>query len=215
MTERRDRQAGWMQQVFTHIHQHNAWRNADSVSGHGSTLSSTAVIREKLPVLFREFSVRTLLDIPCGDFVWMKEIVGHVEHYIGADIVPALIESNTARYTGPGLEHVRFVPLSLTDDPLPVADLILCCDCLVHFSFHDIARALANIKRSGARYLLTTTFHQREENQDIVTGNWRPLNLQAAPFNLPEPLHWLSEEYIGSRGLYADKSLGLWEVSAL
>jgi SAM-dependent methyltransferase len=204
-----------MRQVFSHIHRHNAWKNAESVSGPGSTLTNTAAIRRQLPALFEAFSVRSLLDIPCGDFVWMKEIAGCVEHYIGADIVEALIRANTARYGEPEYAHARFVTLNLADDALPAVDVIFCRDCLVHFSFHDIDRALANIKRSGSRYLLTTTFPARQTNADITTGQWRPINLQAAPFNLPEPLRLISEEYTGSRGHYPDKSLGLWEIAAI
>lgn len=204
-----------MRQVFDFIYQRNSWNSADSASGQGSTLANTVAIRRQLPELFNEYSVTTLLDIPCGDFVWMKEIVGCVEHYIGADIVESLIRANAERYHGPEFSHVRFVNLSLRDDPLPVSDLIFCRDCLVHFSFHDIDRALQNVRRSGARYFLTTTFPGYMENADIITGHWRPINLQAAPFNLPEPLRLISEEYTGSRGNYNDKSLGLWNAADL
>lgn len=202
-----------MKQVFDFIYRRNSWNSADSVSGQGSTLVNTAAIRRQLPELFREYSVATLLDIPCGDFAWMKEIAGCVEHYIGADIVEPLIRANSERYRGSEFSHVRFVKLDLVEDFLPVSDLIFCRDCLVHFSFHDIERALRNVRRSGARFILTTTFPGHMENADITTGQWRPINLQAAPFNLPQPLRLISEEYSGSRGNYQDKSLGLWNVA--
>jgi SAM-dependent methyltransferase len=202
-----------MRQVFSHIYLHNRWNSTDSVSGQGSTLANTAAIRRQLPEVFSEYSIKTLLDIPCGDFVWMKEIAGSVEHYIGADIVEPLIRANSERYGGPEFSHVRFANLSLGDDPLPKSDLIFCRDCLVHFSFHDIDKALRNVRRSGARYFITTTFPCHLENSDITTGKWRPINLQAAPFNLPEPLRLISEEYTGSRGNYHDKSLGLWKAA--
>jgi len=46
---------------------------------------------------------------------------------------------------------------------------------------------LRNIRRSGSAYLLVTTFPDRKENVDIITGNWRPLNMEKPPFNFPRP----------------------------
>ena len=92
-------------------------------------------------------------------------------------------------------------------DPLPEADLVFVRDCLVHFSYTDVFRALRNICRSGSHYLLMTTFsfdHRR--NRDIWTGDWRPLNFRKEPFGFPEPLEVLRENHPLEE--YADKSLG-------
>ena len=95
------------------------------------------------------------------------------------------------------------------------ADLLLCRDCLVHLSFADIARAIANIRAATVTYLLTTTFPAQRANEDIRTGDWRPLNLEAAPFGWPAPLEYLVEKCTEGNGLFADKSLGLWRVDSL
>ena len=105
--------------------------------------------------------------------------------------------------------------LDLTRDALPPADLLLCRDCLVHLSYADIRRALANVARSGIPYVLTTTFPGAKANEDIVTGDWRVINLEAAPFGFPPPLHLLNEGCTEAGGLFADKSLGLWRTEAL
>jgi hypothetical protein len=105
--------------------------------------------------------------------------------------------------------------LDLTSSPLPPADLLLCRDCLVHLSLTDARRALANIRRSDITYLLTTTFPAEPTNVDVVTGDWRPLNLQRPPFGFPEPLELLVEGCTEQQGLFADKSLGLWRVADL
>jgi hypothetical protein len=62
---------------------------------------------------------------------------------------------------------------------------------------------------------MTTTFTECEENVDIVTGDWRIINLQIPPFSLPEPVLILNEECTEGDGTYADKSLGLWKISDL
>jgi hypothetical protein len=204
-----------MERVFAGVLRSNAWGDEESVSGPGSNRAYSAAIRRALPPLLRELGVRVFLDLPCGDFFWMKEVdleAAGVERYVGADVVPELIERNVRRYSQPGRTFLR---LDLTRDPLPRADLVLCRDCLVHLSFEDAFRALANLKRSGSRYLLTTTFPGRGDNPDIPTGHWRPLDLQAAPFRLPPPLRVVSEEYDGDEGRYRDKSLGLWRISDL
>jgi hypothetical protein len=102
--------------------------------------------------------------------------------------------------------------LDITSDELSQADLILCRDCLVHFSFENIRKALNRIKNSGATYLLATTFTGPRTNQDIQTGCWRKVNLQAPPFNFPEPIELINEKCTEGSA-YADKSLGLWRVA--
>ncbi len=105
--------------------------------------------------------------------------------------------------------------LDLQSSPLPAADLMLCRDCLVHLSFADIARAIANVRTARVAYLLATTFPSQATNEDILTGDWRPLNLEVAPFHWPSPQEYLIEECTEANGLFADKSLGLWRVDAL
>ena len=84
-----------------------------------------------------------------------------------------------------------------------------------HAQLVDFGRALANFRRSGSRYLLATTFPRRAGNPAIFTGEWRPLNLEAAPFNFPPPLRRLAEGYTLEDGRFADKSLALWPLAAI
>ena len=55
----------------------------------------------------------------------------------------------------------------ITGDALPRCDAILCRDCLVHLSFANIARAVANFARSGAAWLITTTFPEWQANRRL------------------------------------------------
>lgn len=200
------------QSVFTRIYSKNGWGSEESVSGKGSTLRETRVAREVLPALVARYGVRTLLDIPCGDCNWMREINFCGTTYIGADIVADLIDRTRATYEGP---NRSFLHLDIVRDPLPVADLVLCRDCMIHLSNGDVLAALRNIRRSGSRYLLATTYTARPGNPDIVTGDWRPINLQLPPFALPPPLELISEEWDWADGYHADKCLALWDTEAL
>lgn len=198
-----------IESVFTDIYRTNAWGGTDSVSGPGSNIEQTKTLIRDLPALLEDFNIATLLDIPCGDFHWMSTLdLGRVT-YTGADIVEELVRTNNARYARPG---VHFEKRNLLTDKLPSVDLILCRDCLVHFSFDDCFSALQSIGQSGSRYLLMTTFTARNDNVDIVTGGWRPLNLQSSPFLLPEMLRTINEGCTEDAGVYQDKSLGLWRI---
>ena len=196
--------------IFTQIHSSNAWRGKDSRSGTGSDAGQTRILVKELPVLFRNFGISTMLDIPCGDFHWMKNVDLSGVEYTGADIVADLVRQNARRHAGRG---VHFRKLDLMEDRLPKVDLVFCRDCLVHLSFYDILRALQNVCRSDSRFILTTTFTGRSENHDIATGQWRALNLALEPFALPAPRRILVEGCTEGDGAYADKSLGLWQIA--
>jgi len=180
------------------------------LSGRGSDSIETKIICRELPGILSSIKARVILDVPCGDFNWMKDINLPVEEYIGADIVAELIDNNERRYGRPGR---RFFRADIVSASLPKADLILVRDALVHLSNKDVLRAIANLKSSGSIYLLTTTFVRHGES-DIVTGQWRPINLEEKPFNFPKPLALFNEECPEGEG-YADKSLGLWKFSDL
>jgi hypothetical protein len=195
--------------IFSRIYASNTWEGKDSISGPGSDADQTKVVVDELPKLLANFDVRTMLDIPCGDFHWMQSVRLEGLDYIGADIVGELIEKNVQRYQS---DSIHFCKLNLIRDRLPTVDLILCRDCLVHLSFKDLWSALRNICDSGSIYLLATTFTERTENKDITTGHWRRINLQVAPFMLPPPLAILNEQCTEGGGDNADKSLGLWKT---
>jgi len=201
-----------MEQTFESIYESNAWGSEESLSGPGSTKERGAAFMDDLLSVLDGLACRVLLDVPCGDFNWIRPVAEKVDRYVGADIVQALVSRNQKRFGSP---RIRFMKLDLTTDPLPAADVILSRDCLVHLTTRDIARCLENIRRSSATYLVTTTFVGPRENEDIVTGSWRPLNLERPPFSLPRPLHEIDERCHHTGGIYADKRLSVWRAADL
>ncbi|MDX2287023.1 MAG: class I SAM-dependent methyltransferase [Bacteroidia bacterium] len=198
--------------IFTRIARSNFWGEPESRSGYGSSLEQTRKLIAELPALWRHLGVQHLLDAPCGDFHWMQHTDLSGIRYTGGDLVAALAEANERQYAA---EHIRFRQLDLMEDELGSHDLLFCRDCLVHLSFGDIGRVLRNLKRSGIRYFMCTTFPGEPVNRDIQTGGWRPLNFSLPPFSFPEPLLLLNEGCTEMDGAFADKSLGVWQVSSL
>jgi glycosyltransferase involved in cell wall biosynthesis len=200
------------QHVFSEIHRRRGWGGGESASGPGSSLERADAFKDELLCLLKEIKATSLLDAGCGDFNWMKELELDFARYIGIDVVWELIAENQKTY-GKGLR--MFDCLDMTKDELPKVDVILCRDSLVHLSLDDILAALENFRQSGSIYLLTTTFTRLPANIDIPTGEWRPINLQMAPFNFPEPLRLIDEKCMHSAGVFADKYLGLWALKDL
>lgn len=199
-----------MQQVFQNAFRGNIWGDPESVSGPGSGLRRTEAFRDQIPPLLEALGARSLVDAGCGDFNWIKEVPLALDWYLGVEIVPELATRNRQIY-GDGVR--RFVHGNIARDELPQADVILCRDCLVHFSFEDARAALRNFKKSGSAYLLTTTFIEYQTNLDIETGGWRQLNMERAPFGFPPPLKAIDEKCLHTGGIYADKRLALWRLA--
>lgn len=186
----------------------NKWKNKESVSGPGSTLAYTARLRKALPLVFDEFSIKTVLDAPCGDYNWMRLLERSGVQYIGGEIVPELVDANNARYRD---EVTRFIYCDIVEDELPAVDLWICRDTLFHFSYTDVFKTLDNLFRSEIKYFLATHCPGQLENSDIRTGSCFSRNLVGQPFCFPEPHLWLEDGIEGG----PRRQMGLWEVKAL
>jgi 2-polyprenyl-3-methyl-5-hydroxy-6-metoxy-1,4-benzoquinol methylase len=165
----------------------------ESLSGLGSSIVNTKELRDALPGIFTRHKIHSIVDIPCGDWNWMRLVDLSGKDYLGLDIVPDLIEANKAKYQKEG---VRFEVRDAVKDALPKADLVICRDFLFHLPNAMAIQVLQNIKESGSRYLLTTSFPRLENNKDLVVGGsvgWRAINVCLPPFNLPPPIESVQE----------------------
>jgi len=206
---RRLERIGNAEDRFTYIYEANRWKNGESRSGIGSTVSNTQNLREELPGLIQNYGFESLLDAPCGDFNWFR----HLERpegltYIGGEIVKALVDRLQEDY---GDARTSFIHLDLTKDPLPKTSLWMCRDCLFHLSSEDIFAAMRNFIASDIPYILTTTHRHCTENIDIPTGHFRLLNLELPPYSFPKPLLYIEDSGEG----FPPKHLGLWTREAL
>lgn len=198
-----------LENIFDKIHKENTWKSSESVSGEGSELKATEKLRQDLKNLLSEYNIKSIFDGPCGDFNWMKEVDLNEIRYIGGDIVSDIIESNNLKY-----EH-EFITIDVTKDNIPEVDLIINRDCLVHFSYDNIFKFISNVKKSGSKYLLTTTFTNKSGNYDIQNGDWRPINLFLPPFNLNKYVSIINEDCREDYPLYKDKSMVLYKIDEL
>jgi SAM-dependent methyltransferase len=172
----------------------------------------TRHVRRELQVLLKDFGVRSILDIPCGDFNWMREMDLAGIDYFGADIVKPLIAKNKEAFENGG---VHFEVLDLLTDELPPSDLVICRDCFIHLPLAMISRAIENIRRSKSKWLLASSFPWRGlgPNAEAAVGGFRRINLEMAPFGLPSPVRTIIEGF-HPEGTQ-DKSLVLYDIASI
>jgi hypothetical protein len=169
--------------IFTEIYKTNYWGDLESKSGTGSSLKSTENIRKELPQIIKKLDIKSIVDIPCGDFYWFSKIINNLDiKYFGGDIVKDLINKNKKFES----QNIVFRDINLITDKVPYGDLLICRDCLFHFSYNDINKVFLNLKSTDFKYILITNHNlQREEfeNNDCITGSFRFLDFHLSPFN--------------------------------
>lgn len=202
-----------VQEVFTNVYINSVWGPHETKSGRGSNKEQTQYIEKELPILFDKLDIKSILDLPCGEFYWMSRILPKHIKYHGADIVDQIIKNNNEFAN----DNISFSKLDIIYDKIPQADLVIVRDCFVHLTNDMILKSLNNIKSSGSKYLLTTNFNWKHKpNEDLelpLEGKWRRINLTISPFNLPDPSYVILEGCPEPWGM--DKTLSLWRIEDL
>ena len=197
-----------LQDRFTLIYRRNAWGSKESVSGSGSTFAMTKSIRSLLPIIFEKFAIKSIFDVPCGDFNWMKLVNLNGISYLGGDIVEPLVADLNRNFSS---KYISFVQFDITIDSFRKSDLVLNRDCLFHLSYHDIQLTLSNFLKSESKYFLSTSYENGGEfiNADIRSGGFRLIDLFEIPFCFPTNFHFeIPEEGEGST---PPRKLYLWD----
>lgn len=195
--------------VFTAIYKSDAWiehEGQESLSGPGSSQAATQKIMGELSLLLQSLDCKLLVDIGCGDFNWMQFVDGDWD-YIGIDVVNHIIDKNIAIY---GSDRRNFINVDATMETIPPGDVILCREVLFHLSFYDICNLIANIKRTEATYFITTTDEGIWFNSDILSGDFRQLNLSMSPFRFQKYL-----KRIDDNNRLPSQYLGVWKIKEI
>lgn len=151
-------------------------------SGPGSEVAYSQPYRRWLGTFIFEHSIKSIIDLGCGDAVVMRNTLraANTPAYLGIDVIPERIRRNREE----ALPWFNFECADLRTASLD-AELIVCKDVLQHWSTPDIEgfldRLLAN--HDKFRFALITNCNYGETvNTDIVTGGWRALDLTKPPF---------------------------------
>ena len=139
--------------IFKYIYNSGYWidynlSSHQSRSGKGSNLENALHLQNSLKIFFKKNKIRKIIDIGCGDFNWMKNLLKDVEYesYLGVDIVDSLIDQNTLRY---GNEKNKFVSKDIVKDDLSFiekSDFILIRHVFIHLDNSSINKIINKIK---------------------------------------------------------------------
>lgn len=163
-------------QVFEEIYKEDKWTNG---SGPGSQPKNIRPYVEYLTNLITTAPIRSILDIGCGDWAFMKTVDLHNASYLGIDLVESVILNNLRLY---GSDTVKFMVNSAIDYIPENHDMIVIKDVMQHLSYKNCHRILSNITGKFRYLMITNDF--TETNTDCENGEWRPVNVSLAPFNL-------------------------------
>lgn len=192
--------------VFSNIYCKNLWQSNESKSGKGSEIAITKILRDNLKELLTKYEIKTIIDAPCGDYNWFNYLDFEFVKYYGIDIVSEIIEINKQKYKN---DKILFDTGDILTYNFQQADLVFCRDCFIHLTFDEIHKAILNFKKSNSKYLLVTNYEFNGENKNIITGQFRKINLLQTPFNFPKPIDKIVDNIDENKFMY------LWKLEDL
>ena len=179
--------------VFFLIYKSNHWNKSIVVdkkrllvSGPGSLPGSiqTKNIITNLNNFIKDNNVRNILDMPCGDFAWMQDLlkINNGLNYTGYDIVEEIILINKKKYSSNRIDF--FTKDIINENDFSGFDLVFIRDFFIHISNEDILRVLKKIKNSKIKFFACLSNNNEILNKNIAIGEHRKINLSIEPFNL-------------------------------
>lgn len=188
--------------VFDRIYRDNLWRGAESRSGPGSGFAATTNIASALVTLVAELAVTSVLDVGCGDGLWMPDLPGYVGIDVSEEALRLARRNHPDRQYEPWSEPGRF-------------DLVIVRDAIQHLPLAEGVALLEAVSLSGSAWLLASTYHGGD-NIDITSGDSYSPDLEVAPFSLGQPERVIFDGYTyhdASAVRDPRKHLGLWPLS--
>jgi hypothetical protein len=181
--------------AFMDLYEKKGWGKG---SGSGSAVQRAAKSITLLSKLLPALGVTLLIDFPCGDQQWaphLRQALPGVK-YLGADIMPGLIQRNQETY---GSRITEFVLMGL--DKLEAFRMlrdksklwnykdvvaVMTRHALEHNTFETSCAYLASLHQSGATYFIgTNAFDVKLDLLDPKTAGYIPINFYSKPFLFP------------------------------
>jgi SAM-dependent methyltransferase len=136
-----------LEEIFTEIYEKNIWGGKPGTfySGTGSENPSTEIYIAKLVRLINDKQIQSVLDIGCGDFRIMDQVIAKTNiSYLGIDVVAPLVNDLKSKFA---TDRVHFAVLNAVKDPLPAADLVTIRQVLQHLNNDQIQSVLSKVSR--------------------------------------------------------------------
>tara|TARA_B100001094_G_C18184444_1_gene802872 strand:- start:2388 stop:3002 length:615 start_codon:yes stop_codon:yes gene_type:complete len=176
-----------MEEAFTEIYKKNRWGNG---SGSGSNMSpDNKKYIEILEGILKDYGIKTICDIGCGDWRFSQFINFKGCKYLGIDCVKSVIDENKKEYTK---KNINFEHKSVEDNYIPSGyDLIIIKDVIQHWEDEDIIKYMNELIKNN-KYVFTTNGYKfmRDKSKNELTkrdinNNYRyfPVDINKYPLN--------------------------------
>jgi SAM-dependent methyltransferase len=169
-----------LKDTFTKIYKNKNWQDIyGTESGPGSSIECSKPYLDFLQEFCNSYSIKSILDLGCGDFNLMRyfDFVGI--DYLGIDVVDHVIVNNKQLYEN---TNIKFKSQSIIDYSSDISyDLILCKDVLQHLNQNNVFKVL-NIK--NYKYALYTNDFSEGVNNNVEDGNYSPIDLSKTPYSV-------------------------------
>ena len=133
---------------FENIYKNRIWSDLGGGSGAGSTINYTDSVRSILREVINEYSIESMLDAPCGSFIWMPLMLRNVSEdfktrgkrfrYHGVDVVESIIKASKEKYSNESDWDFSVCDFSSQDLPNGY-DLVFSRDALQHLSYEKVS----------------------------------------------------------------------------
>jgi ubiquinone/menaquinone biosynthesis C-methylase UbiE len=171
--------------MFEETYFHDKWGLGESKSGIGSSLDYTINFRREFIKIIKEYNLKKIIDLSCGDWNWMKTIKDSLPSYIGVDVVEPLIKDNLEKY---GNENISFVCNDMLSELEKYGDsnfdLVVCRHTFEHLEMNYIIKVLNQIKKISKYALITSSKEIDKENFDFMMdgSSGRMIDLSKQPY---------------------------------
>lgn len=166
--------------VFEDIYFHNRWTHG---SGPGSIRQLNTPFLSYLANFLSENDVKSLVDVGCGDFQLFEGFSFGPAAYLGLDVTRSVIARNKRAFED---SQIKFAAMPSDVSDLPAADLYIVKDVLIHLDNETSVKLINAVLQKGKAAIFVDNYSAdaKSYNRDIVVGEFRPVDVSLAPFNL-------------------------------
>lgn len=166
--------------TFEQIYRTGYWRSYyGTESGPGSSIECSKPYLDFVQQFCVDNTIKSILDLGCGDFNLMRHFNFDGIVYHGVDVVDFVIQNNIQTY---GTSNLTFESTSIVGyTPKQKYDLVLCKDVLQHLPTSDVADILRILTNNLS---LVTNDYSVGYNQNVQSGKYSPIDLNSPPYSM-------------------------------
>jgi SAM-dependent methyltransferase len=188
---------------FDDVYRAGGWggekTRSTGAGGFENALSLAPVIEQ----IIRDLLVDSVLDVGCGEGLWMPDMPRGVR-YVGVDVSQEAL--SVAREKHPERDYRLY-----GGGDLPVADLVICKHVFQHMSTDDGIYLLERIRGAG-KWLAATTFTRGGLAEKVEGALGYHPDLSAEPFALGAPLSTWEEGHARQGDKAHGGRFALWDL---